>query len=72
MVDINLQGKGIGKTIISELLEFLSESGFKKCQLGVLENSKEPYAFWKNVGFKDMGKVLDREKYNIVPMEYEL
>ena len=39
MMECELQGNGIGSKIVSELLEYLSEQGFQKCQLGIDKNN---------------------------------
>ena len=41
MMECELQGNGIGSKIVSELLEYLSEQGFQKCQLGIDKNNPQ-------------------------------
>ena len=40
MMDCELQGNGIGSKIVSESLEYLSEQGFQKCQLGICNKTR--------------------------------
>ena len=72
MVDKNIQGQGIGKSIIKELLHLLKIYGYKKVRLGVVENSKKPFVFWSIFGFKIVSEPLKRENYNIIMMELNL
>ena len=52
MMDYELQGSGIGSKIISELLKYLSEQGFKKCQLGIDKDNPQSNHFWRKMVLK--------------------
>ena len=66
MLDVEYQGKGIGKSIIKELLTLLNEENYQECRLGVVQGVKRSYAFWTSLGFQEMDLVIDAGDYNIV------
>jgi len=72
MVDINLQGLGVGKNIISELIKFLKSKKFIYCDLGVIETNTEAISFWEKLSFKKTGKIYNHEKYNVIMMSNKL
>lgn len=43
--------------IVSELLEYLSEQGFQKCQLGIDKNNPQSNHFWRKNGFEVIKEV---------------
>lgn len=57
MMDCELQGNGIGSKIVSEALEYLSEQGFKKCQLGIDKYNPQSNHFWRKNGFEIIREV---------------
>ena len=57
MMDCDLQGNGIGSKIVSESLEYLSEQGFKKCQLGIDKDNPQSNHFWRKNGFEVIREV---------------
>ena len=69
IVDIDIQGKGIGKKIVESTIKMLKDYGIKYCQLGCVEDNKESINFWQKVGFKFTGVVYNHEKYNVLMMD---
>ena len=57
MMDCELQGNGIGSKIVSESLEYLSEQGFQKCQLGIDKDNPQSNHFWRKNGFEIIREV---------------
>ncbi len=57
MMDCELQGNGIGSKIVSESLEYLSEQGFQKCQLGIDKDNPQSNHFWRKNGFEVIREV---------------
>lgn len=51
MMNCELQGKGIGSTIVSEALGYLHGQGFQKCQLGIDKDNPQSNHFWRKNGF---------------------
>lgn len=56
-MDCELQGNGIGSKIVSESLEYLSEQGFHKCQLGIDKDNPQSNHFWRKNGFEVIREV---------------
>lgn len=69
IIDVNYQGKGVGKYIMDSLFKMLKDLNFKKCQLGCLDNNESAKKFWIMNGFEVNGTVYNHEKYNVVMME---
>ena len=61
MVDINLQGLGVGKNIIKQLLRFLKNKKYISCDLGVIETNVEATEFWNKLGFTKTGQIFNHE-----------
>ena len=57
MINYELQGKGIGSIIISEVLEYLHEQGFQKSQLGIDKDNPQSNYFWRKNGFEVIREV---------------
>ena len=72
MVDINIQGLGVGKNIISDLLNFLKSKKYISCDLVVIETNVDAISFWTKLGFEITGKIYNHEKYNLVMMSCKL
>ena len=72
MVDINLQGLGLGKNIIKQLLRFLKNKKYISCDLGVIETNVEATEFWNKLGFTKTGQIFNHEKYNVIMMRRKL
>ena len=49
------QGKGLGKKILTKILNMGEEMGYKKVWLGVWENNFRAIRFYKKYGFKKFG-----------------
>lgn len=61
MMNSELQGKGIGSKIISEVLNYLQNQGFKKCQLGIDKANPQSNHFWRKNGFEVIREVVTEE-----------
>ncbi|MBO5394775.1 MAG: GNAT family N-acetyltransferase [Clostridia bacterium] len=72
MIDQALQGKGIGKNIIKQLLSFLTSKNYASCELGVIDTNVEAQQFWTKLGFEKTGKTYTHEKYNVIMMSCKL
>jgi len=72
MIADTLQGQGIGKSIILDLIKFLKSKNFTACNLGVIEDNIEAISFWSKVGFVTTGQIYNHDKYNVVMMNYKL
>ena len=50
------QGKGLGKKLLTKILNMGKEMGYKKVWLGVWENNFRAIRFYKKYGFKKFGQ----------------
>ena len=50
------QGKGLGKKLLTKVLNMGKEMGYKKVWLGVWENNFKAIRFYKKYGFKKFGQ----------------
>ena len=50
------QGKGLGKKLITKILNMGKEMGYRKAWLGVWENNFRAIKFYKKYGFKKFGQ----------------
>lgn len=65
MMNHDLQGEGVGSAIISDVLAYLREEGFEKCQLGIDRDNPQSNHFWRKNGFsviREAGDILVAEK----------
>ena len=51
MMRHSMQGAGIGSEIITEVLKYLHQQGFKRCRLGIDKYNPQSYHFWTKNGF---------------------
>lgn len=68
----DLQGRGTGTAVISELLAFLKEYGFSSVRLGYVKGNPESRAFWEKNQFIPTGIEPEGDGYTIVVMERAL
>ena len=57
MMNIALQGRGIGSSIILEVLSCLKGLGFERCRLGIDKGNPQSNHFWKKNGFEVIREV---------------
>ena len=72
MVDASLQGQGIGSQIFADIRASLSAQGYNYLELGVIESNTEAADFWKSVGFRLTGQVIEQERYNVFTMSQNI
>lgn len=72
MMNVNLQGSGIGTSIISECLQYLKSIQFRYAKLGYVKENYQAKSFWLKNHFKPTGIESQQESYTIVVMEREL
>lgn len=51
------QGQGLGQAVFDLLAGRMSEWGLKSCIIGVVTSNVSALAFWRRVGFKEVGEV---------------
>ena len=72
MMDSELQGTGIGTSIISYCLNYLQSIGFKKVRLGYVKENNQAKSFWVKNRFLPTGIEDKQELYTVVFMEKNL
>lgn len=72
MMEKEVQGKGIGTEIITDVCTYLNTIGFGKVQLGYIKGNAQSEAFWIKNQFYKTGKEVARDGYVIVVMEHLL
>ncbi|MCM1155093.1 MAG: GNAT family N-acetyltransferase [Roseburia sp.] len=71
MMNMDMQGKGIGSKIIEEACDYLKEQ-FSFIRLGVVEGNKQAEHFWRKNGFVPTGQITQTKEYRIVGMKKAL
>ena len=69
IIDVDYQGKGRGKDITTSLIKTVKENGYKRIELGVIEDNVSAIKFWNKMGFIPTGTIYNHEKYNVIMME---
>ena len=64
-----LQGKGEGTKIITEVCEYLKTIGFQKLKLGYAKGNSQSEMFWRKNDFSKTGVEIKTDSYTIVVME---
>lgn len=60
------RNKNLGRKVYTELLNWALKNDISTIQLGVLQENKRAYKFWKNIGFKQIYKITDYKIANKV------
>lgn len=69
MMNREFQGKGIGGSIVGEILSFLKEENFCSVELGYIKGNEQAEHFWRKNGFAATGTEAWTENYTIVKMQ---
>ncbi len=72
MVAEYLQRRGIGYSIIEQLLDAVKANGFSSVQLGVIVENHGALAFWQAVGFSEIDRRRNLDDIAVVVMENKL
>ena len=66
MMNQAYQGRGIGTKIVSELFEYLKETGFEKVSLGYEKSNPQSSHFWKKNLFHAVREVMQEDAIIVV------
>ncbi len=69
MVDQNIQMKGIGTSIISEVCQYLKKIGFIYVRLGYIKGNPQSETFWIKNHFIKTGDEVQKDDYIIAVMQ---
>ncbi len=72
MMNSELQGMGIGTSIINGCCEYLKIIKFTKARLGYVKGNNQAKSFWQKNKFIPIGAEVKQELYTVVVMEKEL
>lgn len=66
------QGQGLGRAVFDLLIQRMKTWGMKSCRIGVVANNAGALAFWRNVGFVEIGEMMPMEGFldKTIFMEY--
>ena len=72
MLDIKVQGQGIGTKIIEELCEYLKNTGFQRVELAWVKGNLQSEKFWIKNNFNDIGERSSNAAEHVIAAEREL
>lgn len=72
MMDQACQGKGIGSSIIGDVLQFLKEEGFTSVRLGVMQGNEQSRHFWIKNGFLPTGEEAAHDQGVVAVMQKQI
>lgn len=72
MVNHDVQGKGVGTLMVTQLCEGLKQMGYQFVRLGYIKGNPQSQAFWEKNAFKPTGLEKETEDYTIVVMQRTL
>ena len=61
MIDENLQGQGIGKEALKQIIVYFKENGATNIRLSTKASNLNAISLYKSFGFKETGEVIDGE-----------
>lgn len=68
MVNKEVQGKGVGSSVVGDVLGCLKRE-FSRVRLGYVKGNEQSRCFWEKNGFAHTGKIAKHDQYEIVMME---
>ena len=68
MMELSMQGAGVGSAIITELCAYLHSLGYEYIRLGYVDGNKQSEAFWKKNQFTDTGLRNHTQDYTVIVM----
>jgi RimJ/RimL family protein N-acetyltransferase len=72
MMDIKVQGKGIGTKIIEELCEYLKNTGFQRVELAWVKGNPQSEKFWIKNNFNIIGERRSNAADHVIAAERDL
>jgi predicted GNAT family N-acyltransferase len=68
IVDGALQGRGLGRRLIADVLAMLKSQGVREVRLGRIEGNPQAEHFWHLMGFAENGLGYDTDDYHVIVM----
>lgn len=72
MLDILVQGKGIGSLIFGEIANALKKTGYSYIRLGYAKGNPQSEHFWRKNGFSDTWIEYENDGYTVVVLQKAL
>lgn len=72
ILDASVQGRGLGRRLISEVLTMLKGQGVNEVRLGRIEGNPQSERFWHVCGFSENGLGYDTDGYHVIVMAKKL
>ncbi len=72
MMNKNMQNKGIGSKIITDICEYLKSANFDEVRLGYVKGNVQSEKFWLKNNFQKTGAESQQEKYTVIIMNKKL
>ena len=72
MVDAACQGQGLGRRLVSDVLEMLRRQGVAEVRLGRIAGNPQSEHFWHVCGFAENGLGYDTQAYHVCVMSKQL
>ena len=68
ILDSAVQGKGLGRRLVSDVLAMLKGQGVTEVRLGRIEGNPQSERFWHACGFSENGLGYDTDGYHVIVM----
>lgn len=72
ILDSTVQGRGLGRQLVSDVLAMLKRQGVTEVRLGRIEGNPQSGHFWHVCGFAENGLGYDTDGYHVVVMAKRL
>lgn len=72
ILDSAMQGKGLGRRLVSDVLAMLKAQGVTEVRLGRIEGNPQSEHFWHGCGFAENGLGYDTDDYHVIVMAKKL
>lgn len=72
MTAADVQGRGVGTQIVSDMLHYMKQLGFTTAKLGYVKDNPQSEHFWYKNNFAPSGSESVREDYTVIPMARSL
>lgn len=72
MTESELQGKGVGSTIIEELCDYLVKNSFQRVELAWVKGNPQAERFWTKNGFQPIGERKSNAADHVIAAERKL
>ena len=72
ILDASVQGRGLGRRLVGDVLAMLKGQGVTEVRLGRIEGNPQSERFWHACGFSENGLGYDTDGYHVIVMAKKL